>query len=106
MKLSTTIVAPSVIILAAQATPASQCNICVQCCNSIQPSNSTLVSVLAGVLGIAPVGANVPVGVNCTLIIVVGVGYGVSCDANPVCCQNNDYGGLIHLDCNPVNLSL
>ena len=47
-------------------------------------------SSLLGLLGIALQGLDVPVGLDCSPITVVGVGAGNQCSANTVCCQNNN----------------
>ena len=45
---------------------------------------------LLGLLGIVLQNLDVPVGLECSPITVVGVGAGNQCSANTVCCQNND----------------
>ena len=47
-------------------------------------------SSLLGLLGIALQGLDVPVGLDCSPITIVGVGAGNQCSANTVCCQNNN----------------
>ncbi|KAK7027966.1 hypothetical protein VNI00_015049 [Paramarasmius palmivorus] len=86
--------------------PASQCNTGpVQCCNTVQSSDSEPIAALLGLLGVVLQDLNVQVGVTCTPITVIGAG-GNSCSATPVCCSNNDFNGLIALGCVPVNLNL
>ncbi|KAG9308324.1 hypothetical protein JVU11DRAFT_12088 [Chiua virens] len=80
--------------------PGGQCNTGdVMCCNSFQQTTShggSPVDTLLGQLGLL----NVPVGTNCGLscdpISVIGTGSGAECQSQPVCCQNNDYTGLIN----------
>ncbi|KAF5375918.1 hypothetical protein D9615_008256 [Tricholomella constricta] len=86
--------------------PASQCNTGdLQCCQSVQAASSDPVSLLLGLLGVVLDDLNVLVGVTCTPISVVGVG-GDSCTAQPVCCDNNNFNGVIAIGCIPVNLNL
>ncbi|KAF8838402.1 fungal hydrophobin [Paxillus ammoniavirescens] len=87
-------------------TPASQCNTGgLQCCNQVQSvsaanllyPNLNLLSVLAGVAG--------SVGTDCTPITVIGTGSGASCTAQPVCCTDNNFNGVVNAGCSPVNLN-
>ncbi|EJD00320.1 fungal hydrophobin [Fomitiporia mediterranea MF3/22] len=99
------------ITVTAPAQPAptgvSQCNTGpIQCCDSVQSSSSGgLVSVLLGLLGVVLDGVNVPIGVTCSPITVIGAG-GTSCSAQPVCCENNNFNGLIAVGCSPININL
>ncbi|KAI0263751.1 fungal hydrophobin [Gloeopeniophorella convolvens] len=86
--------------------PASQCNTApVQCCDtSTTSSNPTAASILQSI-GVV-LGADIPVGLTCTPITVVGAGSGAVCNASPLCCENNKFAGLIAIGCTPVDLSL
>ncbi|KAI9063613.1 fungal hydrophobin [Trametes sanguinea] len=42
---------------------------------------------------------------QCSPLNVIGVGGGASCSGTPVCCQNNNVGGLISVGCVPVVLN-
>ncbi|KAF5348085.1 hypothetical protein D9758_010062 [Tetrapyrgos nigripes] len=93
-------------LAAATGAPASQCNTGnLQCCNSVQSSNTGLVSGLLGLLGVVLGAVDAQVGVTCSPISVIGVG-GNSCTAQPVCCENNSFNGIVALGCSPVNLNL
>ncbi|KAF8164762.1 fungal hydrophobin-domain-containing protein [Crassisporium funariophilum] len=87
-------------------TPASQCNTGdLQCCNSSADATS-----LAGLAALASVGVLVGtvtglVGLTCSPITAIGVS-GNSCSAQPVCCSNNSFNGLVAVGCTPVNLNL
>ncbi|THU98549.1 fungal hydrophobin [Dendrothele bispora CBS 962.96] len=84
----------------------SQCNTGpIQCCNSVQSASSNAVGLLLGLLGVVLGDANVLVGVTCSPISVIGVG-GNSCTAQPVCCENNNFNGIIAIGCTPINLGL
>ena len=50
----------------------------IQCCNSVEQSNSAAGSTLLGLLGIVLQGVAVPLGIGCTPISVVGVGSGAT----------------------------
>ncbi|KAF9556256.1 fungal hydrophobin [Agrocybe pediades] len=91
-----------------ESIPASQCNSgSLLCCNSTQLASSPSSTLLGlfGVLGINPASVSGLVGVTCTPLTVVGVG-GNSCAAQPVCCTNNSFNGIVALGCTPVNLNL
>ncbi|KAL5487565.1 hypothetical protein ACEPAI_5673 [Sanghuangporus weigelae] len=86
--------------------PASQCNTGdLQCCNSVQSAGSSDAAGLLGLLGIVLDGLDIPVGLTCNPISVIGTGTS-GCSAHPVCCEDNSHGNLISLGCIPVNLSL
>ncbi|EJD01684.1 fungal hydrophobin [Fomitiporia mediterranea MF3/22] len=86
--------------------PASQCNTGdLQCCNSVQSSDSSGLAGLLSLLGVVLQGVAVPVGLTCDPISVIGLGSN-SCSAQPVCCSNNNFNGVIALGCTPVNLNL
>ncbi|THU75280.1 fungal hydrophobin [Dendrothele bispora CBS 962.96] len=85
--------------------PASQCNTGpVQCCNSVQSASDPAVAKQLALLGVVAQDVNALVGVTCTPISVIGVG-GNSCSAQPVCCENNSFNGVVALGCTPVNLN-
>ncbi|GLB41322.1 putative acetyltransferase (GNAT) domain containing protein [Lyophyllum shimeji] len=86
--------------------PANQCNTGeMQCCNSVQSSDSDAVTALAASLGVVIQGVSVPVGITCTPINVLGIGAGGQCTAQTVCCSNNEFHGVIAIGCTPINLS-
>ncbi|PFH50613.1 hypothetical protein AMATHDRAFT_75507 [Amanita thiersii Skay4041] len=84
----------------------SQCNVgSVQCCNSVQSASHPSVTSLAGLLGLDLGDITGLVGLTCNPISVLGIG-GNSCSAQPVCCSNNSFNGLISLGCTPININL
>ncbi|PPQ78229.1 hypothetical protein CVT25_015548 [Psilocybe cyanescens] len=86
--------------------PASQCNTGgLQCCNSVTSANSAAASSIIALLGIVVQDVTAAVGLNCSPISVIGIGSN-SCTAQPVCCENNSFHGLIALGCTPVNINL
>ncbi|KAF8887547.1 fungal hydrophobin-domain-containing protein [Infundibulicybe gibba] len=96
------------LLAAASAVPrqTSQCNTgSIQCCNSVQSSDSSLVGLLAGLLGVVLGGLTSQVGVNCSPITVIGAS-GNSCSAQPACCTGNTFSGLLTVGCSPINLNL
>ncbi|KAI0087235.1 fungal hydrophobin-domain-containing protein [Irpex rosettiformis] len=76
----------------------------IQCCQSTESSSSAAGNLLLGLLGIVLDGVDVLLGINCSPISVIGVGTGSTCNASPVCCQNNAVGGLISIGCIPITL--
>ncbi|KAK7691916.1 hypothetical protein QCA50_005321 [Cerrena zonata] len=87
--------------------PVDSCNVgSVQCCNEVQAANSTSGTAILGALGVALSNPNALLGFNCNPITAIGAGSGSSCQANPVCCDDNSVGGFISLGCVPINLSL
>ncbi|KAK7472098.1 sc3 hydrophobin [Stygiomarasmius scandens] len=91
---------------ATTVTQASQCNTGnLQCCNSVQSANDPAVTTLLGLLGIVVQSVDALVGITCSPISVIGIG-GNSCNAQPVCCQNNNFNGIIAIGCTPVNINL
>ncbi|KAF9552098.1 fungal hydrophobin, partial [Agrocybe pediades] len=86
--------------------PASQCTTGdLQCCNSTGAASESSISALLGLLGIVVQDVTALVGVNCSPISVIGIG-GNSCTAQPVCCTNNSFHGLVALGCTPVDINL
>ncbi|KAJ7748670.1 hydrophobin 2 [Mycena metata] len=74
-----------------------------QCCNNLEPSNSTDASAIAGLLGIDLTGLDVLVGLRCSSIAAVdnncedlhsGGPLSLNCDA-----PEKEWGGLIAINC-------
>ncbi|KAM5542043.1 hypothetical protein V8D89_004353 [Ganoderma adspersum] len=100
--------AVSALAFAVLAAAADSCNTgSMQCCNHVEDSNSvsgsTLLSALAG-LGVNVQDITGQIGLQCSPLSVVGVGAGNGCSASPVCCQNNNVGGLVSIGCVPISL--
>ncbi|KAF8993276.1 hydrophobin, partial [Cyathus striatus] len=96
------------LLAAANAVPrqTGQCNTGpVQCCNSVQSASDPTTASLLGLLGIVLSPITALIGFNCSPLSVAGIG-GNSCTAQPVCCTNNQFNGLIALGCNPININL
>ncbi|KAF4614951.1 hypothetical protein D9613_003327 [Agrocybe pediades] len=86
--------------------PASQCNTGdLQCCSSVQSASSPSVAGLLGLLGVPLGSVTGLVGLTCSPITAIGIA-GNSCSAQPVCCSNNTFNGVVALGCTPVNLNL
>ncbi|KAF8881626.1 fungal hydrophobin-domain-containing protein [Infundibulicybe gibba] len=86
--------------------PASQCGTGnLQCCNSLERSDGSVVGLLLGLLGVVLQGVEALVGITCSPIDILGIGQN-SCDAQPVCCQNNNFDGIIAIGCVPININL
>ncbi|KAJ7723624.1 fungal hydrophobin [Mycena maculata] len=73
-----------------------------ECCDSVVPSSSTSASSVAALLGLDLTGLNVPVGLSCSPITVIGNNCGgttVTCDA-----PEQEWGTLIAINCIPITL--
>ena len=77
----------------------------VFCCNNLMPATNANLAQLSGLLGVQLPSVPGFIGLTCNPASVLGIG-GNSCSAQPVCCTNNNFGGLINLGCVPVNLNL
>ncbi|KAJ7128482.1 hypothetical protein C8R44DRAFT_873198 [Mycena epipterygia] len=100
------IIATSVLITLAAAmpwtTPPVTTPTSSQCCSSVQSSSSSSVSAVAALLGLDLSGLNVPVGLGCSPITVIGNNCGgtsVTCDA-----PEQAWGSLIAINCIPITL--
>ncbi|EIN12062.1 PP2C-domain-containing protein [Punctularia strigosozonata HHB-11173 SS5] len=94
---------------AAVATPLNtrqgQCNTGnLHCCNQVQKASQPSTAGLLSLLDIVVQGLDVPVGVGCTPINVIGAGSGATCQQQPVCCDNNHFGGLVAVGCSPSRI--
>ena len=101
----------SALLAAATAIPtpdggAGSCNTgALQCCNTVgQSGDSAVTAGLPALLQVVLKGLNIPIGLNCDPITVIGAGISSSCKAQPVCCSDNSSGGLISLGCVPISL--
>ncbi|KAJ7128599.1 hypothetical protein C8R44DRAFT_873305 [Mycena epipterygia] len=73
-----------------------------QCCSSVQSSSSSAVAAVAALLGLNLSGLNVPIGLGCSPITVIGNNCGgteVTCDA-----PEKSFGSLIAINCIPITL--
>ncbi|KAJ7143030.1 hypothetical protein C8R44DRAFT_866277 [Mycena epipterygia] len=73
-----------------------------QCCSSVQSSSSSAVSAVAALLGLDLSGLDVPIGLGCSPITVIGNNCGgttVTCDA-----PEKEWGTLIAINCLPITL--
>ncbi|ESK88581.1 hydrophobin [Moniliophthora roreri MCA 2997] len=106
-KLFTLAALTSVVVAAPHGSPVAQCNTGpIQCCNTVNNIQNEDVTNALGLLNIVVQDLNVPIGLNCDPIsAVVGIG-GNSCSQQPVCCENNNFNGLVAIGCTPINLNL
>ncbi|KAF8884851.1 fungal hydrophobin-domain-containing protein [Infundibulicybe gibba] len=79
-------------------TPASQCNTGdLQCCNSSKSHQTrSWTDQSPRLLGVVVGALTGQVGVTCSPISAIGLG-GNSCSAQPVCCSNNSFSGIVAL---------
>lgn len=88
------------------STGGGQCNTGpIQCCNTVATSGSQSgVDELLTLLGLSvPVGTQV--GASCSPISAVGTGSGAQCSGQTVCCEQNEWNGLVNIGCMPINLN-
>ncbi|TFK96784.1 hydrophobin, partial [Pterulicium gracile] len=77
----------------------------IQCCQNTQSSSDPQASQLLALLGLNIQDVNVPIGITCSPITGIGAG-SAGCSAAPVCCENNDFQGLIAIGCVPISIGL
>ncbi|PCH34690.1 fungal hydrophobin, partial [Wolfiporia cocos MD-104 SS10] len=83
-----------------------QCNTGpVQCCDSLERASAPRASSLLAALGVMLGDEDTLVGMGCSNAGVDVLG-GNSCDATPVCCENNTFNGLINIGCSPIIINL
>ncbi|KIJ38657.1 hypothetical protein M422DRAFT_258532 [Sphaerobolus stellatus SS14] len=75
-----------------------------QCCNTVQSASDLPVPIIASLLGIVISGPDVLVGLGCTPITITDLDQGANCAQQPVCCENNNFNGLINIGCTPISL--
>ncbi|KAF9457570.1 fungal hydrophobin [Collybia nuda] len=89
-------------------TPASECDVDnLKCCNSTQESDALTppLTTLLGLLGVNLSDLTAMVGSTCGALHILSLGVS-DCTAQPVCCSNNNFNGIVALGCTPINLSL
>jgi len=85
--------------------PISQCNTGdAQCCDSATSATDPAAAGVLSLIGVVVQGVDVLVGLGCTPITVIGAGEGANCAQQPVCCENNNFNGLINIGCTPISL--
>ncbi|RXW22352.1 hypothetical protein EST38_g3478 [Candolleomyces aberdarensis] len=77
----------------------------IQCCNSVQPAGAPDAAKLLGLLGVVVQDVNIPIGLTCSPISVIGLP-GNSCNAQTVCCENNSFNGVVAIGCTPININV
>ncbi|KXN85712.1 Fruiting body protein SC1 [Leucoagaricus sp. SymC.cos] len=84
----------------------------VQCCSQVQSIDHPAVKQAVeegGLLHLIDLDAligqgNVEAGLDCSPINVIAV-QGNQCSAQAVCCDNNDFNGLVAIGCTPININ-
>ncbi|KAH8822453.1 fungal hydrophobin-domain-containing protein [Flagelloscypha sp. PMI_526] len=121
MKSFTTIVFATLFAVAVNAMPtveaierrggsspahSDQCNTGpVQCCKSVTTADDENASKIIHSLNVQDIVGNSAVGLNCSPLSVIGIS-GNSCSAQPVCCSNNNFNGVIAIGCTPINVNV
>ncbi|KAK0434438.1 hydrophobin-251 [Armillaria borealis] len=77
------------------ACGAALCCECIQSSSDLTPRLETLLSLL----GIATSGLTADVGVSCFPIAAGGT----QCNDQAVCCNNNNFNGIVALGCTPID---
>ncbi|KAJ7936920.1 fungal hydrophobin [Mycena leptocephala] len=96
----------SVLITLAAATgyppPPVTCPTSPMCCSSVASSNSAAASAVAAILSLDLTGLNVPVGLTCSPITILGN----NCGGTKVVCNapQSSWGTLIAINCIPITL--
>ncbi|KAL1947132.1 hypothetical protein VTO73DRAFT_14093 [Trametes versicolor] len=75
----------------------------VQCCNSLEKSDSAAGTAILSTLGLGLGDVTGQIGLQCSPLSAVAVGSS-SCKSSPVCCQNNNVGGAVSVGCVPIIL--
>ncbi|MET0404422.1 MAG: hydrophobin family protein [Cystobacter sp.] len=95
------------LVLALNAQMTNSCNSGpLLCCNSVRPVSDPNISQVLNLLGVSTAGMDPQslAGMQCSPLSVIGGGGG-ACTAQPVCCMDNRFNGLIALGCTPINLN-
>ncbi|KAK7054481.1 hypothetical protein VNI00_003679 [Paramarasmius palmivorus] len=86
--------------------PSSQCDVGeLQCCKNVAQAGDPKAKDALGLLDIIVQDVNVPIGLNCDPITIIGVS-GTSCAAQPVCCKDNNFNGVVAIGCTPINVNV
>ncbi|KAL0948415.1 hypothetical protein HGRIS_010996 [Hohenbuehelia grisea] len=103
MSFKTALVFLASVAVMVSAQAAGQCNTgTLQCCDNLQNANSANVAGLLGSIGVPVQGVTGLVGLNCNPITGIGVGGGSTCSQTPVCCQGENFDGVVTLGCTPI----
>ncbi|PIL23073.1 hypothetical protein GSI_14381 [Ganoderma sinense ZZ0214-1] len=104
----TAVVSAFLAVVTALPTPgagAGKCNTgSLHCCNTVDKSSDSSVTGGLSLLSVFFKEIDAAIDLQCSPINVIGVGSSSSCNAQPVCCENNAVGGLVSVGCIPVSL--
>ncbi|KAF9451557.1 fungal hydrophobin [Macrolepiota fuliginosa MF-IS2] len=92
-------------IAVAQTTTVNKCNVgSLQCCQSVQKGSSEAAQKQLAAVGALLGNGDILVGLQCNPIsAAIGAGTGSNCNANPVCCKNNSFNGVVAIGCVAAN---
>ncbi|KAF8128621.1 hydrophobin 2 [Boletus edulis] len=91
---------------ALEARNSNTCNSgSVNCCQSVQSSDSYQIIELFGYLGIPLPGGNTQIGLTCSPVTLGGSSTGSICTQQTVCCTGNTFYG-VSTACSPININL
>ncbi|KIJ53817.1 hypothetical protein M422DRAFT_154636, partial [Sphaerobolus stellatus SS14] len=76
----------------------------VKCCNVVgKATDPAVVSQAGNLLAAAIQGITATVGLGCTNVPVIAGAVGPNCAQQPVCCEGNNFNGLVNIGCTPVS---
>ncbi|EMD35900.1 hypothetical protein CERSUDRAFT_96125 [Gelatoporia subvermispora B] len=97
--------APALVVALPQSS-GSECQPAqVQCCDTMAPGDSDHMRAVGKALKMN-VDESKWYGTGCSQSGLLGLGGGTSCTTSPMCCEGNDFGGLIGLGCLPISIDL
>ncbi|KAF9039960.1 hydrophobin-319 [Panaeolus papilionaceus] len=77
----------------------------VQCCTQLQTQSQYPLTGILALLGVVLGPVTALIGSNCSPLSVIAAA-GNSCSAQPVCCTNTAFNGLVNVGCTPVNVNV
>ncbi|EMD35896.1 hypothetical protein CERSUDRAFT_96121 [Gelatoporia subvermispora B] len=98
--------APAFVLARPQDSSSGQCSTAqIQCCDTMASGDSDHMRAVGKALKM-DIDPGKTYGTGCTAGGMAGVGGGTTCTSAPMCCENNDFGGLIGLGCMSIPINL
>ncbi|KAF8657600.1 hypothetical protein AX16_002181 [Volvariella volvacea WC 439] len=109
-KLALVVAATMAVFAVATPVPGGQPGVChtgyIACCDDVQDRQSAKVTEIIGLLNLDASDITGSVGLHCSPINVIAGGAGAKCEAKPVCCEKNNFNGLVVSGCSPIDINL